>query len=145
MPADLREAAAQLTTVADGEPITAVSLGTPHLSIAGFERLTPLIAAVEPAPGVTIYVSTGRDVLREVEARGWLAAYRRPGIQLVVDTCTYVTPILPRAATAMTDSAKWAWYAPANVGARVAFASLEDCLRSAEEGRVVRDLAWLDG
>ena len=45
----------------------------------------------------------------------------------------------------MTDSAKWAWYAPANVGARVAFASLEDCLRSAEEGRVVRDLTWLDG
>ena len=46
--------------------LTAVSLGTPHLSLAGFERLTPLIAAVVPARGVTIYVSTGRGVLREV-------------------------------------------------------------------------------
>jgi predicted aconitase len=144
-PADLRDAAEQLTTVADGERITAVSLGTPHLSLAGFERLTPLIAAVAPARGVSIYISTGRDVLREVEARGWLPAYERPLIQLVVDTCTYITRILPAGATVMTDSAKWAWYAPANVGARVAFASLEDCLRSAEEGRVVRDLAWLDG
>ncbi len=143
-PADLRAAAAQLTTVADGEPITAVSLGTPHLSLEGFARLTPLLAATRPARGVTIYVSTGRDVVRQVEARGWLPAYERPGIELVVDTCTYITPILPAGATVMTDSGKWAWYAPANIGARVAFASLEDCLRSAEEGRVVRDLAWLD-
>ena len=144
-PAALRDAAAELSTVGAGEPITAVSLGTPHLSLAGFERLTPLIQAIVPALGVTVYVSTGRDVLREVEARGWLPAYERRGIQLVVDTCTYVTPILPPAATVVTDSAKWAWYAPANVGARVAFASLEDCLRSAEEGRVVCDLRWLDG
>lgn len=144
-PDRLRAAAAQLSTVADGTPLTAVSLGTPHLSLAGFARLTPLLAAVSPAPGVTIHVSTGRDVLREVETRGWLPVYERPGIQLVVDTCTYITPILPPGAVVMTDSAKWAWYAPANIGARAAIGSLEDCLRSAEEGRVVRDLGWLDG
>ena len=129
----------------DGGPLTAVSLGTPHLSIAGFERLTPLLAAARPAPGVTVYVSTGRDVLREVEARGWLAVYQRSGVQVVVDTCTYITPILPPGSVVMTDSAKWAWYAPANVGAQVAFGSLEDCLASAEAGRIVRDFGWLDG
>jgi predicted aconitase len=144
-PGHLRAAAAELSTLATGERIDAVSLGTPHLSLAGFERLTPLLAATRPAPGVTISISTGRDVLREVEGRGWLAAYERPGIQLVVDTCTYITPILAPGAAVVTDSAKWAWYAPANVGARVAFASLEDCLRSAEAGRVVRDRSWLDG
>lgn len=143
-PDDLRAAAAALSTV-DGGPLTAVSLGTPHLSIAGFKRLTPLLAAVRPAPGVTVYVSTGRDVLREVEARGWLAVYERSGVQVVVDTCTYITPILPPGSVVMTDSAKWAWYAPANVGAQVAFGSLEDCLASAEAGRIVRDFGWLDG
>ena len=70
-----------------------MSLGTPHLSLAGFERLTPLIAAVVPARGVTIYISTGRDVLREVEARGWLPAYGGRD-RVVVDTCTYITRIL---------------------------------------------------
>jgi predicted aconitase len=144
-PDRLRSAAAEISTVAEGTRLTAISLGTPHLSLAAFARLTPLLAAVTPAPGVTIYVSTGRDVLRQVEARGWLPAYERPGVQLVVDTCTYITPILPPGSVAMTDSAKWAWYAPANIGARVAIGSLEDCLRSAEQGRVVRDLRWLDG
>jgi predicted aconitase len=139
----LRASAAELSTLDDGAPITAVSLGTPHLSLAGFERLTPLLAATRPAPGVTIWISTGRNVLRDVESRGWLSIYERPGVQVVVDTCTYITPILPPGAAAMTDSAKWAWYAPANIGARVAFGSLEDCLRSAAAGRVVRDDAWL--
>ena len=39
----------------------------------------------------------------------------------------------------MTDSGKWAWYAPANIGVEVVFGGLEECVRSAVEGRVVRD------
>jgi predicted aconitase len=46
----------------------------------------------------------------------------------------------------MTDSAKWAWYAPANIGVQVTFGSLEECVRSAIEGYVVRDAElWGDG
>jgi predicted aconitase len=45
----------------------------------------------------------------------------------------------------MTDSAKWAWYGPANIGVEVAFGSLEECVRSALAGRIVRDPAlWAD-
>jgi predicted aconitase len=39
----------------------------------------------------------------------------------------------------MTDSGKWAWYAPSNLGFEVALGSLEECVRSAATGRVVRD------
>ena len=39
----------------------------------------------------------------------------------------------------MTDSAKWAYYAPGNLGVEVVFGSLEDCVESAVAGRVVRD------
>jgi predicted aconitase len=43
----------------------------------------------------------------------------------------------------MTDSAKWAYYAPGNIGASVIFASTEDCIESAVTGRVVQDeAAW---
>jgi predicted aconitase len=39
----------------------------------------------------------------------------------------------------MTSSAKWAWYAPGNLGVQVAFGSLRECVDSAVKGRVVRD------
>ena len=43
----------------------------------------------------------------------------------------------------MTDSAKWAYYAPGNIGAEVVFGSTEECIASAVAGRVVRDeSAW---
>jgi len=46
----------------------------------------------------------------------------------------------------MTDSAKWAWYAPANVGVDVVIGGLEDCVRSAVAGRVLLDeTLWADG
>lgn len=141
-PQTLAAAAAKLTSTEDGS-VTAVSLGTPHLSLDGFKRLTPMLAASRIHPDVIVYVSTGRDVLREVEARGWLPAYERPGVQLVVDTCTYITPVIDGTGIVMTDSAKWAWYAPANLGVDVVFARTEDCLRSAASGRVERELNWL--
>ena len=145
-PDDLRGAAAELTGADVSGALRVVSVGTPHLSVSGFERLTPMLAATRIHPDVTFFVSTGRDVLREVEERGWLAAYRAAGIRLVVDTCTYITPVLdPEAKLAMTDSAKWAWYAPANLGISAAFGTLEDCVRSAAAGRVIRDFGWLDG
>jgi hypothetical protein len=58
----------------------------------------------------------------------------------VTDTCTYITPVIRDiAGPMMTDSAKWAWYAPSNLGVEVALGSLEECVRSAAVGRVVRD------
>ena len=41
----------------------------------------------------------------------------------------------------MTDSAKWAYYAPGNIGASVIFGSTEECIESAVAGRVSRE-AW---
>jgi predicted aconitase len=136
--ADLRLARDDLTTHGDGR-LAAVSLGTPHFSVTEFARLVPLLDAGRVHPEVEMYVSTGRDVLAEVEARGWGAILDRAGVRLVTDTCTYVTPIIARRGPVMTNSAKWAYYAPGNLGVPVAFGSLEECVRSAMEGRVWRD------
>jgi predicted aconitase len=79
-------------------------------------------------------------VLGEVEARGWRGTLDRAGVTLVVDTCTYIAPILrDRDRVVMTNSAKWAYYAPATIGVQVVIGSLEECLSSAELGRVWRD------
>jgi len=44
-----------------------------------------------------------------------------------------------RPGAVMTNSAKWAWYAPNNLGYQVAFGSLEECVESAVRGEVWRD------
>lgn len=135
-------------TASDGPTrLGAVSLGTPHMSLAEMESLAPRVAALDIAPGVTLYLSTGRHVLVDLEAAGLLGAFERPGVELVSDTCTYITPIIePSVRLVMTNSAKWAWYAPANLGVDVVFGTLDDCLESAVEGRVVRERPrWLDG
>ena len=57
----------------------------------------------------------------------------------VADTCTYITPILERLdGVVMTNSGKWAHYAPGNLGVEVAFGEMEDCIASAALGRVTR-------
>jgi predicted aconitase len=38
----------------------------------------------------------------------------------------------------MTNSGKWAHYAPGNLGIDVVFGALEDCIASAVAGRAVR-------
>ena len=129
----------QLTTASNGS-LRAVSLGTPHMSIDGFGQLMPLLDGVQVDRDVEFYVNTGRDVLTEVEGRGWLDRLERAGVLVVTDTCTYVTPILRRLdGVVMTDSGKWAYYAPGNLGVDVAYGSMEECVRSAVAGRVVRD------
>ncbi len=135
---DLKRARDQLGS-AGTEELGAVSIGTPHFSIDEFAELVSLLDGAV-APGIDLWVSTGRDVLAEVERRGWLADLEAAGARMVVDTCTYITPILePKPGSVMTNSAKWAWYAPGNIGVDVVFGSLKECVRSTIEGRVWRD------
>jgi predicted aconitase len=130
----LRAARDELTTVADGS-IGAVSIGTPHLSQAELGRLA--VAVRDHPPVVPLYANTGRDVSA---AAGAVEELTAAGVTVVTDTCTYVTPILHDIhGPVMTNSAKWAWYAPANLGFDVVFGSMNECVRSASIGRVWRD------
>ena len=137
-PEEVLRARDALTTAGDGT-LTAVSVGTPHFSVAEFQRLIEILDGARVTDGVEFYASTGRAILREVEARGWLPVLEQAGVRIVVDTCTYVTPILGRKGLVMTDSGKWAYYAPGNLGVDVAFGSLKECVRSAQLGEVWRD------
>jgi hypothetical protein len=140
-PADVSRVLRDLSTVPDGTPLTAVCLGTPHFSRAEWNRLLSLLSG-GPAPGpgrVPIYVNTDRQTLQALEAEACLSAPHAASLVIVTDTCTYLTPILERLdGTVMTNSGKWAHYAPGNLGVQVAFGSLEDCVASAGAGRVVR-------
>ncbi|MFN2483936.1 MAG: aconitase X [Candidatus Limnocylindria bacterium] len=140
---ELRAARDELST-AVGERLAAVSLGTPHASLAELAEYAGLLGGRTVAPGVELLISTGRDTLATARGSGLATALTDAGAELLVDTCSYIAPILRRSEGAvMTDSAKWAYYAPGNVGVAVWLASRRDCIESAIAGRAVRDLsAW---
>ena len=104
------------------------------------EQLAELCRGVDLDPDVAFYVNTGREVLAEAAAAGFLGPLRDAGIEIVSDTCVYLTPIIERTGgVVMTNSGKVAYYAPGNLGVDVAFGSLEDCVASAAAGRIIRD------
>jgi predicted aconitase len=138
--AALRAARDRLSTASAGR-LDAVSLGTPHFSVSEFAALAALVSDGVPfAPEVDVYVSTSRAVLAESDRLGYVEPVRRAGARVLTDTCTYVTPVLrPGTEVVMTNSGKWAWYAPGNLGIDTVLGSLEECVLSARAGRVVRD------
>jgi hypothetical protein len=136
---ELRAVRDELTTAA-GDGLGAVSLGTPHASLDELRNVAVMLEDRAVHPDVECLVSTGRDVLARASSEGITTRLRDAGIELLVDTCSYIAPILRRTDGAvMTDSGKWAYYAPGNVGARVVLGSTAECVRSAVAGRVIRD------
>ncbi len=134
-PAMMAEARDALSTVAGGA-LRAVSVGTPHYSARELATLAGLLDGRRVR--TELFVSTGRDVLAALPAVA--AALEDAGARLVTDTCTYLAPLLgPARGPVMTDSAKWAWYAPGNIGVDVVFGSVEECVESAVAGEVRRD------
>ena len=138
-PAMLREARDRLSTAA-GDRIDAVAVGSPHLSLAELRTLAVLADGRRFA--VPFYACTGRLMLEEAERDGLIAPLREAGVTLVADTCVVVAPILPASGgVLMTNSGKFAHYAPGNTGFATVYGSLADCIASAETGRVSREEA----
>jgi len=48
----------------------------------------------------------------------------------------------PTSRRVMTNSGKWAHYAPANIGVDVMLGSMQECVASARAGRVVLADEW---
>ncbi len=134
---DLRERIRALSMVPDGTPLAAINIGTPHFSFEQFESLMPLLNGRRFS--VPFYISTARGVHQRLAENGWLAEIEAAGVTMVVDTCTYVSSIINNlSGTMMTNSGKWAYYAPGNLGIDVAFGSIDDCVESGVNGRVTR-------
>jgi predicted aconitase len=128
------EAQRRLSTAERADRIDAVAIGSPHLSLAEFDALRSMLRGRSLA--VPLYACTGRHVLRLLERDGHRAGLEQSGVVIVADTCVVVTPILPDkpGAILMTNSGKFAHYAPSNTGYSVLYASLADCVESAVAG-----------
>jgi predicted aconitase len=137
--ARLRQARRELTTN-DGDVVDMVALGSPHFSLAEFERLTPLVAGRRKADGVEFLVTTSRMMRALAEQAGLLQPLLDFGARITVDTCILTSPMLPESITRiMTNSAKYAYYSPGLLKAQVVFGGIADCVETAVSGRVTRD------
>ena len=138
--AQLQRTRAALSQARPGDRLAAVSVGTPHFSLTEFDQLLGLLAELEARPAVDFYVNTSRFILWQLEQSGQAQTLQARGITIVTDTCTYITPVMRQTrGLIMTNSGKWAHYAPANIGVEVAFGSLRECVLSALRGEVVLD------
>jgi predicted aconitase len=136
---DLRGARRELTT-AGGSQLDMVVLGSPHFSLAEFKQLAPLLDGKHVHPGVQFLVTSSRAMTLLAKQAGYMSALEAFGGKVTVDTCILATPMLPpEIKTLMTNSAKYAYYAPGMLNTQVTFGSLADCVRSAVAGRVLRD------
>lgn len=133
----LRAARDRLSTT-DDTGVTAIAIGSPHLSLAEADALISAFDGRKSA--LPFYANTGRHVIQLLEAKGRLPALRDAGVTLVVDTCIVVTPILPEGGgVLMTNSGKFAHYAPGITGHSAVFGSLKECVETAVAGRLMRD------
>jgi predicted aconitase len=135
----LRDTRSELTT-SIGTKLDMVVLGSPHFSLAEFRQLAPLLEGKRRHPDVQFLVTTSRIMSSLACEAGLLSAIEAFGARITVDTCILATPMLPKTIKIlMTNSAKYAYYAPGLLATQVVFGSMADCVQSAVEGRVVRD------
>nr|WP_314421009.1 aconitase family protein [uncultured Pseudomonas sp.] len=127
--------------------VDVVSLGNPHFSLSEFARLAGLCQGRHKHPEVAVVITCGRAVLEQARAAGHIAVIEGFGATLISDTCWCMLgePVIPCAATTlMTNSAKYAHYAPGLVGRKVHFASLAECVNAACSARADGGLPqWL--
>lgn len=133
-------------THTDSERLDMVVLGSPHFSIAEFKQLVPLVKDKQKHPNVKFLITSSRAMVQLAKQAGILESLQAFGAQLTVDTCILTSPMLPEETKyLMTNSAKFAYYAPGLLSKQISFGSLNDCVNSAIEGRIIRDESlWIN-
>lgn len=127
--------------------VDVVSLGNPHFSLSEFAHLARLCLGRHKHPDVVLAITCGRAVLEQAREAGHVAVIEAFGATLITDTCWCMLgePVIPLAAkTLMTNSGKYAHYAPGLVGRKVHFASIKECVDAACNATASGRLpAWL--
>lgn len=143
-PDELAAAWRELST-ASGRHVDMVVFGSPHFSLAECRRLADAVGESRRHPRVDVLITTSHLVYEAATRTGVAAVLERFGARFVTDTCILVSPIVPeKSRTLMTNSAKYAHYAPGLLGRDIYFGSMEDCVRSAVSGRPdISEPVWM--
>ncbi|MDO6589433.1 hypothetical protein DS901_02700 [Loktanella sp. D2R18] len=129
------------------EQVDLVALGSPHFSLSETRRFANLMAGQTCAAQTACIITLGRETFVQAETEGLIAALETCGVRILRDLCwcSISEPVFPpHARHLVTNSGKYAHYAPGLSGRSVRFASLADCARAAVAGRLAEGLPdWL--
>lgn len=144
---ELKIAWRELDSAADHQ-VDLVALGNPHFSETECSALATLLQGRHRHPGTAIVLTLGRAISARAERNGDLAVLTAFGVTVITDTCWCMLeePVVPPTAQViMTNSGKYAHYAPGLTGRKVHFGALADCAETACTGQASGKLpAWLE-
>lgn len=143
-PSDLQQAWDALSTAEENDKLDLVVLGCPHFSFDEFRDLAALIRTQTEqgrklAPQVKFIVISCQTSFALAQRGEFLDELKDFGVEITLDTCVFHTPMV-RGDTKviMTNSGKCAYYAPGELGVKVALGTMADCVESAVAGCVFR-------
>jgi predicted aconitase/predicted aconitase with swiveling domain len=143
---ELRQAWRELDSAVDHR-VDLVALGNPHFSEPECHALALLLKGRQRHPATDIVLTLGRAVSAKAERNGDLAVLAAFGVNVITDTCWCMLgePVVPLTARViMTNSGKYAHYAPGLTGRQVHFGSLAACAETACTGLATGQLPpWL--
>ncbi|HPX40313.1 MAG TPA: aconitase X [Candidatus Hydrogenedentes bacterium] len=119
------------------EQVDLVALGSPHFSAAECAAFAQLMDGTHVDAKVTTIVTLGRGTLGEIAANGVKDRLEAAGVKIIPDLCwcSISEPVFPpQAKVLMTNSGKYAHYAPGLSNRTVRFGSLAQCAESARTG-----------
>ena len=142
--ADLQKAWDDLSTADEKDNLDLVVLGCPHFSFDEFRQLAGLIRAQiqkgkKLATQVKFLIISCQSSYALAQRSEFLDVARDFGAEITLDTCVFHTPMVGGdTKVIMTNSGKCAYYAPGELGVKVAFGTMADCVESAVVGSVCR-------
>lgn len=130
------------------DAIELVAVGNPHLSASECADLAALVShgGAKKHQNVSMVATMGRHVMAEADEAGHIQVLKDFGVDFVNDTCwcMLTEPVVPVTANALiTNSGKYAHYAPGLVNKKVRFSSMAGCVAAARTGRAPATPAWL--
>ncbi|MFD2174978.1 aconitase X [Rhodobacter lacus] len=114
-----------------------IALGSPHFSGGECAAFAQLVEGATPAPGLSTLITLGRATLSEISQNGVRATLEAAGVRIIPDLCwcSISEPVFPpQTKVLMTNSGKYAHYAPGLSQRAVRFGSLADCARTLRTG-----------
>jgi predicted aconitase len=129
------------------EHIELVALGNPHFSLTECAKLAAIVESEggEVHKNVDFVVTLGRDIKRQSDEAGYTTTLEKFGVSFITDTCwcMLTEPVVPVGTSSLiTNSGKYAHYAPGLVHRKIRFSSLNGCVKAARTGRVPAQPTW---
>lgn len=143
--ADLTKAWHALNT--GPEKVDLVAIGSPHASFDEVRHFTDLMDGRPRHPQTNVIVTIGRNILDRAHGAGFVQRLEASGVKVMPDLCwcSITEPAFPPdTRNLMTNSGKYAHYAPGLCGRSVRFGGLADCAEAAISGKApMRVPDWL--